>query len=72
MYDERVKAFELALKTVLSEVQQLGLDVDPLCEAAMQSILGDAARDPVVTADAVLAIEVAADALEWATPTVAA
>ena len=71
MYDERMKALELALKTVLSEAHKRGLDVDSLCEAAMQSILSGPAREPVLTADAVLAIEVAADALDWATPTAA-
>jgi hypothetical protein len=69
MYDERVNALELALKSVLAEIQRRGLDVDSLCEAAMQSILGDPAHEPVLIADAVLAIEVAADALDWPTPT---
>lgn len=71
MYDERVKALELALRTILGEARQQGLDVDSLCEAAMQAILGHPARNSVLTADAVLAIEVAADALDWAAPTAA-
>ncbi|RJX81245.1 hypothetical protein [Pseudomonas sp. LS-2] len=66
MYDEREKALKLALRTVLSEAKERGLDVDLLCEGAMRSILDGPAREPVLIADAVLAIEVAADALDWA------
>lgn len=72
MYDERVKALELALQSVLAEAQARGLDIDSFCNSAMQLVLGDQTRDPVLTVDAMLAIEVAADALEWVKPTAAA
>jgi hypothetical protein len=68
MYDDRVKAVELALRTILAEAGDRGLDVDSLCEGAMRTILAHPSNDVVLTADAVMAIEVAADALDWATP----
>lgn len=71
MYDERVKAVELALRTILAEAGRRGLEVDSLCEAAMKTILANPTRDAVLTADAVMAIEVAADALDWASPSAA-
>lgn len=72
MYDERIKALELALRSVLAEAQTQGLDIDSLCHSAMQSVLGDLTRDPMLTVDAMLAIEVAADGLEWVKPPAAA
>lgn len=65
MYDQKVKAVELALRAVIAEAHSRGIDADVLCEAAMQSILRNSSYEPMQVADAVVAIEVAADTLVW-------
>jgi len=64
MSEDRAKALEIALRYVLIEVRSKGLDVDALADAVSDRLV----RDPVASklaAEAVIAIEVAADGLHY-------
>jgi hypothetical protein len=64
MGKDRVKALETALRYVLIEARSKGIDVDALADAVADRLV----RDPVASglaAEAVIAIEVAADGLHY-------
>ena len=64
MSEEREKALQIALRYVLMEVRSQGIDIDALTETISDRLV----RDPVASglaAEAVIAIEVAADGLHY-------
>jgi hypothetical protein len=63
MSEDREKVLRMALKAVLIAAVGQGLDLDDLTEAAVESMLNDIAYMSEDVAQAVIAIEVAADAL---------
>jgi hypothetical protein len=63
MSEDREKMLRMALKAVLIAAVDQGLDLDALTEAAVESMLNDIAYMSEDVAQAVIAIEVAADAL---------
>jgi hypothetical protein len=63
MSEDREKVLRMALKAVLIAAVDQGLDLDALTEAAVESMLNDIAYMSEDVAQAVIAIEVAADAL---------
>jgi hypothetical protein len=65
-----VGAMDLALRAVIAAARRQGMDVELLCSVAMESLLEAPARSPVQVGEAVLAIEVAANAQEWRWPAV--
>jgi hypothetical protein len=58
----------MALKAVLMAAVDQGLDLESLTEAAIESMLNDIAYLSEDVAQAVIAIEVAADGLNWTAP----
>lgn len=65
MSEDRERVLRMALKAVLVAAQQLYVDIDELSEAAIQSMINDKAYEAEDVADASVAIEVAADALDF-------
>lgn len=63
MSEDRERVLRMALKAVLIAAVDMGLDLDTLSEAAIESMLNDIAYMSEDARDAALAIEVAADAL---------
>ncbi|MFJ5297451.1 hypothetical protein ACIQAL_13110 [Pseudomonas sp. NPDC088368] len=64
MSEDRVKALKTALRYVLIEARSKGIDVDALADAVADRLV----RYPVASglaAEAVIAIEVAADGLHY-------
>ena len=63
MSQGNVRVLGMALRAVLRTAVEQGLDIDRLSEAAIESMLNDIAYTSDDVAQAVLAIEVAADAV---------
>jgi hypothetical protein len=63
MSEDRERVLRMALKAVLVAAQECCVDIDELTELAMESLLGERLYDAEDVAQAILAIEVAADAL---------
>jgi hypothetical protein len=63
MSEDREKMLRMALKAVLIAAVDQGLDLESLTEAAIESMLNDIVYNSDDVAQAVIAIEVAADAL---------
>jgi len=63
MGEERERVFRMALRAVLLAAVEQGLNLDALSEAAIDSMLNDVGYMPEDVAQAVIAIEVAADAV---------
>ena len=63
MSEGNVRVLGMALRSVLRTAVEQGLDIDRLSEAAIESMLNDIAYTSDDVAQAVLAIEVAADAV---------
>jgi len=63
MSEDRERVFRIALRAVLLAAVEQGLNIDTLSEAAIESMLNDETYMPEDVAQAVIAIEVAADAV---------
>jgi hypothetical protein len=63
MSEDREKVLRMALRAVLAAAQECCVDIDELTELAMESLLDERLYDAEDVAQAILAIEVAADAL---------
>lgn len=63
MSENKEKSLRMALKAVLVAAQEQGMDLDALRETAIESMLNDILYDSDDVAHAVIAIEVAADAV---------
>ncbi|MFK3794781.1 hypothetical protein [Pseudomonas sp. NPDC088444] len=63
MSEDRERVFRMALSAVLRAAVDQGLAVDTLSEAAIELMLNDIAYTQDDVAEAVIAIEVAADAV---------
>lgn len=62
MSEDKERMYRIALKALLLEAEH-GADLDEFCEGAIASMLDDIAYDSDDIAQAVIAIEVAADAV---------
>jgi hypothetical protein len=63
MSEDREKVLRMALRAVLAAAQECCVDIDELTELAMESLLDQRLYEAEDVAQAILAIEVAADAL---------
>lgn len=63
MSEDRERAYRMALGAVLRAAVDQGVNLDTLSEAAIELMLNDIAYTPDDVAEAVVAIEVAADAV---------
>jgi len=70
MSESTEKSLKMALKAIMAAAQDQGLDLDALREAAIESMLNDIVYDSDDVARAVIAIEVAADAVASPSPLV--
>ncbi|KPX17151.1 hypothetical protein ALQ28_00406 [Pseudomonas syringae pv. delphinii] len=71
MSEDTEKILRMDLKALLVAAEDLYVDVDQLCEAAIQSMLSERANDAEDLAGTMTAIEVAADSLQvmrWPEP----
>ncbi|WP_296187825.1 hypothetical protein [Pseudomonas sp. UBA1879] len=62
MTENRERVFRIALVAGLQAAVSQGLNIDSLAEAAIELLLNDAAYTPEEAAQAVIAVESAADA----------
>jgi hypothetical protein len=70
MSENKEKSLRMALKAILAAAQDQGMDLDALREAAIESMLNDIVYESDDVAGAVIAIEVAADAVASPSPLV--
>jgi hypothetical protein len=63
MTESRERVFRMAMVAVLQAAGNRGLDTDRLAEESIELMLNDIAYSPEEVAQAVIAIEVAADAV---------
>jgi hypothetical protein len=63
MSENKEKSLNMALKAVIVAAQEQGVDLEVLRETAIGSMLNDIAYDSGDVAHAVIAIEMAADAV---------